>query len=246
MKKILLAVLSAMFVILPFLSTTAFAESKKQTEESSETAKLKYLLYLPKDYKKTGKPTPLMLFLHGMGERGDNLDDIEKNGPPKLIESGKKFPFIVVSPQCPGTEWWNIDKLKNLLDDVMKKYNVDKDRIYLTGLSMGGFGTWAFAARNPELFAAIVPICGGGNPKDADKLKVLPIWIFHGAKDTTVKPEKSEEMYKALKDAKAKEVEYTVYPNAGHDAWTETYNNDKVYDWLMKHTKSGGAKEQKK
>ena len=121
-----------MFVILPFLSTTAFAESKKQTEESSETAKLKYLLYLPKDYKKTGKPTPLMLFLHGMGERGDNLDDIKKNGPPKLIESGKKFPFIVVSPQCPGTEWWNIDKLKNLLDDVMKKYNVDKDRIYLT------------------------------------------------------------------------------------------------------------------
>ncbi|OGV38954.1 MAG: phospholipase [Lentisphaerae bacterium GWF2_49_21] len=201
------------------------------------------MLYLPKDYKKTGTSSPLMIFLHGMGERGEYLESIKKVGPPKLIESGKEIPFIVVSPQWPDKSGWKADKLKSLFDDVVSKYNVDKDRVYLTGISMGGFGTWTFATSNPELFAAIVPICGGGNPKEADKIKNLPIWIFHGAKDVTVKPERSEEMYKALQKAGAKEVKLTIYPNAGHDSWSETYNNDEVYNWLLKQKKTSAKKQ---
>ena len=118
------------------------------------------------------------------------------------------------------------------MDDIAAKYRVDKDRIYLTGLSMGGFGTWSLAAAHPERFAAIVPICGGGNPADAAKLKNLPIWVFHGAKDPVVPPERSESMVKAIKAAGGN-VKLTVYPDAGHDAWTATYENPELYRWLF-------------
>jgi len=144
-----------------------------------------------------------------------------------------------VSPQAPQ-RGWQAETLNGLLDDVLAHYKVDKDRVYVTGLSMGGFGTWALAAAHPEKFAAIVPICGGGNPADATKIKDLPIWIFHGAKDTVVPPSRSEAMEKALKEAGAKEVKYTLYPDAGHDSWTKTYENPEVWEWLLKHKRNGG------
>ena len=127
-------------------------------------ADLKYLLHLPKDYNSTGKPFPMIVFLHGAGERGDNLDQVKAWGIANIVEHDSNFPFIVVSPQCPADLWWllKIQELKGFIDEMKTKYNVDKSRVYLTGLSMGGFATWALAAQYPNDFAAIAPVCGGG------------------------------------------------------------------------------------
>jgi predicted peptidase len=207
-------------------------QEKSFEKEVIVKVKTKYLLYLPGGYESDKKEWPLILFLHGAGESGDDLAKVKVHGPPKLIENKKMdFPCIVVSPQS-ARGGWNVDTLTALLDDLAAKYRVDKDRVYLTGLSMGGFGTWSLAAAHAERFAAIVPICGGGNPADAARLKDLPIWVFHGAKDTTVPPERSERMVKALKEA-GSNVKFTVYPDAGHDSWTATYDDPELYRWLF-------------
>ena len=197
---------------------------------------MKYLLYLPKDYDQK-MSWPLILFLHGAGERGDDLDLVKKHGPPKLIEAGKEFPFIVVSPQCPGDKWWEPFELTVLLDDIVEKYRVDKDRIYVTGLSMGGFGTWVLAAYSPERFAALVPICGESDPRLAKRFAHVPVWVFHGAKDPVVPLERSERMVEALKK-NGGNVKFTVYPWAGHDSWTEAYDDEQLYEWLLQQKRT--------
>ena len=156
------------------------------------------------------------------------------HGPPKLVEKRKDFPFVVVSPQCPSGKWWNVEQLKSLVDQVVAKYQVDSTRIYVTGLSMGGYGTWSLAAAYPNRFAACAPICGGGDVKTAEALKGTPLWVFHGAKDTAVPLKKSEEMVEAIKAAGG-DVKLTVYPEAGHDSWTESYNNPELYRWFLSH-----------
>jgi predicted peptidase len=194
-------------------------------------SKLDYLLSLPAEYSQSRKSWPLVLFLHGAGESGKDLNKVKTHGPPKIVEAKGPFPFILVSPQCP-TRGWNPDVLNALLDAVIKQYRVDKNRVYLTGLSMGGYGTWALATAHPEKFAAIAPICGGGDPADAKKLAKLPIWVFHGAKDPTVPIKRSEEMVEALNAAGA-HPKFTVYPEAEHDSWTATYDNPEFYQWLL-------------
>jgi len=194
-------------------------------------AKMDYLLFLPQGYEQSKQTWPLMLFLHGAGESGTDMAKVKTHGPPKIVETKPDFPFILVSPQSAG-RGWNNDTLNALLDDVIRNYRVDKSRVYLTGLSMGGFGTWSLAAAHPEKFAAIVPICGGGNTADAKKLATLPIWVFHGAKDPTVPVQRSREMVEAIKAAGGN-VKFTEYPEAGHDSWTETYNNPELYTWLL-------------
>lgn len=209
----------------------------------TKTLSCKYLLFLPESYGKKKQVWPMLLFLHGAGERGNDLKKVKKHGPPKIVQKRKDFPFIVVSPQCPKDGWWTnkVEVLINLLDDIVAKYNVDTERIYLTGLSMGGYGTWALAAEYPERFAAIAPICGGGNRIMAFRLKDFPVWVFHGAKDNVVPLKQSEEMVNAIK-ARGGDAKLTVYPNAGHDSWTETYNNKELYDWFLKHRKASKAK----
>lgn len=227
-------------------ASSAFAadpEPGKQVEQTLKSEKvdggtLDYLLFVPNPSKGNQKP-PLILFLHGAGERGNgNLPLVKKHGPPKNVESNPDFPFVVISPQCPTGKWWTDDNLQTMLleliDKIETEQQTDSSRVYLTGLSMGGFGSWKLAAAHPERFAAIVPICGGGEPADAKSLAKLPIWVFHGAKDTAVPLKRSEEMVEAVKEAGGN-IEFTVYPEAGHDSWTETYNNPKLYDWLMKH-----------
>ncbi len=210
---------------------TAIQQEKHFAAEIKVTAKLDYLLFLPEGYESSRKKWPLMLFLHGAGESGTNLAKVKTHGPPKLVETKPDFPFIVVSPQSRG-RGWDPETLNALLQDVMRQYRVDSDRVYLTGLSMGGFGTWALGAAHPEKFAALVPICGGGNPADAPKLAKLPIWVFHGAKDPVVPLQRSQDMVQAVKAAGG-EVKFTVYPEAGHDSWTEAYNDPELYKWLL-------------
>lgn len=193
--------------------------------------RLGYLLYLPRDYDKE-KSWPLMLFLHGAGERGDDLELVKKHGPPKLIAAGKDFPFIVVSPQCPKGRWWEPMELVALLDEISGKYKVDPDRIYVTGLSMGGFGSWRLAAYAPERLAAIAPICGGGETYWTKEFAHLPVWAFHGAKDTGVPLERSQAMVDALKRSGG-EPKFTIYPDAGHDSWTAAYDDPELYKWLL-------------
>lgn len=199
----------------------------------------RYLLYLPERYE-SQTCWPLVLFLHGAGERGDDLERVKKHGPPKLIAQGKQFPFIVLSPQCPGDRWWDIEMLIGLLDTIERDYKVDRDRIYVTGLSMGGFGTWALACAQPDRFAAIAPICGGGEPKDVGRIRHLPTWVFHGDADTVVAFARSQEMVDSLKAA-GSSVKFTVYPGVGHDSWTETYDSPALYEWFLSHRR-GEAK----
>ena len=216
-------------------------------------AKSSYLLFLPEGYEARGKKQwPLILFLHGAGERGANLKKVAVHGPPKIVKSRPDFPFIVVSPQCPEGEHWQNDVLLALLDEVVAKYKVDPKRVYLTGLSMGGFGTWSLGLSNPERFAAIAPICGGGDiitilladPKKQSALKTLPVWAFHGGKDPVVHLEESERMVNALKHF-GSDAKLAVYPEAGHDSWTETYNNKELYDWFLKHERESASTKKK-
>jgi predicted peptidase len=205
------------------------------------SVKTRYLLSLPDGYHRSRTRWPLMLFLHGAGECGSNLDAVAVHGPPKLVATGKQnFPFVLVSPQCPCGEWWNnklqIEALGKLLDDIIARYRIDRKRIYVTGLSMGGFGTWSLAARFPRRFAAIAPICGGGNPAEAAKIAHVPAWVFHGAKDELVPMKLSQDMVKALRKAGGK-PKFTVYPKAGHDSWSATYDNPALYAWLLKQSR---------
>ena len=202
------------------------------------TMEMDYLLYLPKDYGTLEKQWPLMIFLHGAGERGSHLNKVKSHGPPKRVAAGKDLPFIIAAPQCPAGGWWPnlIEHVMALIDEVVERYHVDPSRIYLTGLSMGGYGTWAIASTHPERFAAIVPICGGGQPYLAKNLRHVPVWAFHGAKDPVVPLERSQEMVKAVLKAGGS-AKLTVYPQAKHDSWTETYNNDELYEWFLSHSK---------
>ncbi len=219
--------------------TETIAE-ERQTEESvkiSDELTTEYWAYKPKDYDTKDK-WPLMLFLHGAGERGDNLAAVKKHGPPKLVDVGKDFPFIVISPQCKTGKRWLPEDLSKLLDEVESKYKVDKSRVYLTGLSMGGYGSWALAAHAPERFAAVSPICGGGD-ETAVPEKIgskVPVWVFHGAKDRVIPLSQSENIVKGFKD-RGVDVKFTVYPEAGHDSWTESYDNEELYEWFMSHSK---------
>jgi predicted peptidase len=201
---------------------------------------LDYLLFLPEAYATdASKKWPLILFLHGAGERGSDLGKVKVHGPPKIVEKKKDFPFVVVSPQCPGNGWWDSFALNALLDDVLAKYRIDPARVYLTGLSMGGFGTWDLASRHPERFAAIAPICGGGSPMAVFRLRDMPVWVFHGDKDPLVPVKLSDDIVDAFKKAGA-DIKYTRYEGVGHDAWTQTYDNPELYTWFLAHERKPG------
>jgi len=196
---------------------------------------IRYLLYLPDGYGADPDATwPLLLFLHGSGERGEDLGLVRPFGPPSRIERGEDLPFIVVAPQCPAEEHWEPDTLGALLDRVCATHRVDRDRVYLTGLSLGGLGTWATAAAYPDRFAAIAPICAPSLWCDYRGLASLPIWCFHGARDPSVPVSESHEMVRRIDEAGGS-VRLTVYEDAAHDSWTRTYENPEFYTWLLEH-----------
>lgn len=203
-----------------------------------------YLLFVPKSYDASGDRWPLILFLHGLGECGNgNLDKVKVHGPPKIVQQQAEFPFVVISPQCPRPKnhyraAWQQDQLVQLVDQVVGQLHVDRRRVYVTGLSMGGYGTWRLAATYPDRFAAAVPICGGGKPAFAKALAKLPIWCFHGARDNVVPVSQSEEMVAAVKAAGGN-AKLTIYPKAGHNSWTATYDNPELYKWLLAQRRDG-------
>ena len=179
------------------------------------------------------------MFLHGSGERGDNLELVKKHGPPKLIAAGQNFPAIIVTPQVASHQIWNPHGVKALTDEIMHTHQVDPDRVYLTGISMGGFGTWETAMEYPDTWAAIMPICGGTGVRFvmAERIRRIPEWIFHGAKDPVVDPAFSTRMHGLLTKLGAP-VKLTLYPEAQHDCWTVTYDNPEVWKWLFEQRRT--------
>lgn len=219
-------------------------QSRHSLERSIDgTVRVRYLLFLPRDYDpKRRTRWPLLLFLHGAGERGSDLSKVAVHGPPKVVERQPDFPFILVSPQCEAGQIWSNEVLMPLIDEVMGKHRVHPGRVYLTGLSMGGYGVWNLALSYPERFAAVAPICGGADvlkilladPKKLRALRSLGVWAFHGAKDPVVPVDESERVIRALRQA-GNQARLTIYPEAAHDSWTETYDNPEVYRWLLSH-----------
>lgn len=208
---------------------------KQQKCTIERVTRLGYLLFLPQGYSANpDQRWPLILYLHGAGERGDDLELVKIHGIPKIVEQQPDFPFITVSPQCPGESWWweHHLMLKALLEEILARYDVDETRVYLTGNSMGGFGAWSLSIAYPEMFAAIAPICGGGIAGFAPALKNVPVWAFHGAEDDVVNPEISQQMVDALR-ACGGDVKFTLYPQVGHDSWTQTYDNPELYEWFL-------------
>ena len=204
------------------------------------TFQMEYLLFLPESYAQSNNQKfPLIFFLHGAGERGSDLDSVKRHGIPKIVETNPDFPFIAVSPQCPEDSWWTseLHTINGLIEEIVEKYQVDTSRIYLTGLSMGGFGTWSLASMYPERFAAIAPVCGGGEVRQILRsLLEMPIWTFHGQKDDVIPFSRSEEIVTALKKH-GSSIKFTIYPEAGHDSWTKTYDNPELYKWFLKHSR---------
>jgi predicted peptidase len=203
----------------------------------TQTVRLDYLLYFPPGYESdVNQRFPLILFLHGAGERGNDLELVKLYGLPHHLETGHDLPFIVVSPQCPEDSHWtlHIAALNALLTEVIARYQVDESCIYLTGLSMGGAGTWMLAGAHPERFAAIAPICARIVPLPLPRFLNLPVWAFHGDADEIVPVSEAQRTANAI-NALGGKVQLTVYPGVGHDSWSQTYNNPELYNWFLSH-----------
>jgi len=224
-----------LFLTAPYMANAAETPPAGQQQpahlERRLDVEMNYLLYLPQDYDQQAK-WPLLLFLHGGGERGDDLELLKIHGPPKLIAAGKQFPMIVVSPQCLQDQRWQSVTLLALLDDLCEKYKVDQERIYVTGISMGGFGLWALAFDAPNRFAALAPICGGGETFWVESIKHIPVWAFHGELDEGVPVRRSQEMIDALKQEGA-DPKLTIFPGIGHISWPAVYDDPAFYEWLL-------------
>jgi len=220
---------------------TGFIDKKYKDKDGKE---IPYVVFVPLDYK-GDKATPVILFLHGAGETkpakdGKGKMPVEVGIGPAIKKREKTFPFITIIPQAQTRGWQfegpNAKMALGMLEAVEKEYKTDPKRTYLTGLSMGGFGTWSIATAMPDKWAAIVPICGRGDPMKAEKLKDMPIWCFHGDNDTSVNVSGSRDMIEAIKKAGGS-PKYTEYPGVGHDSWTKAYDTDELYEWLLKQTK---------
>ncbi|AKA35892.1 alpha/beta hydrolase-fold protein [Flagellimonas lutaonensis] len=254
------------FCLIIALLTTALAMSQepspyKKKVFESERGTMPYRLLLPEDYDAT-KKYPLVLFLHGSGERGNDNEAQLVHGSGLFLKEDvrKKYPAIVVFPQCAANdswakvdvkgEWGNrefvffddaeptraMELLEELIDYLKDQYPIDSKRMYVGGLSMGGMGTFELVRRNPRTFVAAFPICGGANPEIAKKLRKTAWWVFHGKADNVVPPKYSTQMVRALEDVGA-EVRYSLYPDVGHDSWTNTFAEPDLLSWLFSRSK---------
>ena len=231
------------------------AEARGEMKRVVAGQRLHYLLHTPIGEKPT-TGWPLLLFLHGYGECGSDLDKVKKHGPPKLVDTNATLQgCVLVSPQCPRDSWWRVATLHALLEEVISnRGDIDRRRLYVTGLSMGGYGIWSLISRHPSYFAAVVPICGGGDPLrlpanrppvkvgiknefdpiGLNRARKLPVWTFHGSRDGSVPIGETQLLVRSLKAAGSDQVRFTVYPRAGHvEAWQRAYRDPKVWKWLF-------------
>lgn len=206
------------------------------------TFDLHYLLFLPAGFKKHGaQKYPLLIFLHGSGEAGDDLAKVKVHGPPMFVESRPDFPFIVASPQSPSDEIFDPGALDAMLDELLERFPVDPSRVYLTGLSLGGEWTYGWASLRPDRFAAIAPVSGRWTAAVDCRLKYVAVWAFHGATDDVVPLAEDQAMVDAINGCGG-DARITVYPDTGHDAWTQAYATEELYTWLLAHRRYRGTR----
>lgn len=193
---------------------------------------LRYLLWTPAPATKPAAGWPLVIFMHGSGERGEDLAEVKTNGPPMYAAQGRQFPFVLVAPQLPEHRRWDVDEIELLRADLVKRLPIDPDRVLVTGLSLGGHGAWDYAAEYPDRVAAIAPVCGMGDIRRARRVARVPVWAFHGALDDQVPIAGDQAMVNAVR-ALGGNVRFTIYPEVGHNAWDTAYADAALYDWLM-------------
>jgi predicted peptidase len=227
--------------VLLLCSLTVYPQASEQRKSFSTVLRrretLQYIVSLPRQYIESSQRWPVILYLHGAGDRGDNLDLVKRQGPPYQAEHELEFPFIVVSPQLPTTEdvWAPYDRaLIRLMEYVLGHYRADRSRIYLTGISMGGMATWLLAKENPGYFAAIVPLAGWTDLAWAPTLSRIPVWVFHGAKDDVVPVSMSEKMVDALRAAGG-DPKFTLLTDMNHGIGPTVWNRKDLYDWMLQH-----------
>lgn len=228
---------SIRFILCGLFILPGVIHAQKGTQQemglSQTDAPYGYYEYLPEGYSPQEGSVPLIIFLHGLGEIGDGEQDLWKlkaHGPHKMIEQGADFPAVILSPQ--SVSWWDIPKIGAFVDWVFLHYRVDTTRLYVTGLSMGGGGVWLYARDFPHRPAAIVPICGAADPSQPENLADIPTWAFHNVGDPTVDVELTYGWINGIRAAGGT-PKLTIYPVQGHDAWTETYHNQEVWDWMF-------------
>ena len=210
-------------------------ESNALDATLSRHVHLPYRVWLPQGYE-ASKAWPAIVFLHGSGERGTDLSFVERNGPPRyVLEHG--LPFVVIAPQLPEGATWSADAISALLDRALADYRIDTTRVYLTGLSMGAYGAYELAIAEPSRFAALLTVSGAGNPVEVCRLRELPVWIVHGAKDDVIPISWGREMARRLENCKG-DVRLTIDPDSGHDAWTKVYEDPATYEWFLAHRRA--------
>ncbi len=209
---------------------------EKRYFDSKYIGKLGYLLHIPENLPEENRK--LMIFLHGAGERGNDLEVVKANGVPKLLDEGKDIPAVIICPQCPSDIVWTniIFAVKELIDATVEEFNIDKNLITITGISMGGFGTWEMGITYPEMFAAIAPVCGGGMSWRTALLRDVPVWAFHGDCDNVVPIKNSLEMVDAV-NANGGNAKLTIFHGVEHNSWTPAYRETTVIDWLLSKRK---------
>lgn len=200
-----------------------------------------YQLFIPRAVSQNPDKTdwPLMIFLHGSGERGSDIARVKVHGPPKHADMNPDFPFILISPLLPAEQDWDLAKLDAILDNALKTLPVDPDRVYLTGLSRGGHATWRWGAAEPGRFAALAPVAGRGDTATACALKDMPVWALHGDRDDVVEPEGSFAMARAIRACGGHVSRLTIYPDLGHNAWDPAYADPQLYLWLLSQHRAG-------
>lgn len=196
---------------------------------------ISYRTYFPEGYSGKSARFPMLFFMHGAGETGTDLDLLERATLPRFIKEGLELPFVTVCPQC--VEMWDVRILGPLLDEVIDRFNVDPARVYITGSSMGGQGTWMLANAAADRVAAIAPICPSFTLIDPGNFRGLPVWVFHGAMDSVVPIEETDRMIALLRNAGC-DVKFTEYPDLDHDVWTPAYHGPELWQWMLSHRKA--------
>jgi predicted peptidase len=238
---ILLVSLFDVVVAQPMQQAEIHQEEKSFVRKSNIAFSGQYWIYLPDGYaERTTQNWPVLLYLHSSDARSEDLQKVKQEGMPFVLRSGTKIPFIVVAPLCAPDEWWDsrwsIENLNVLLDEVIGSYRVDANRIYLTGWSMGGAGSWKLASSFPARFAAVAPIAGKSQLKYVLPLRNTPVWAFHGDKDSVVPVAESQKMVDALNKIGG-DARLTVFSNSNHDVWSQVYNDPLFFSWLLQHSK---------
>lgn len=236
MKRLIVA-FASMLLALPVFS-------QMENIKGKVTNGYDFIVNLPDGYEQAKDTLPLLIFLHGKSLSGSNLEVVKRYGVIDAIERKRKIPAVVIAPQCPRGSSWNPDKLLNVLNYIQKTYRYDTNRVYLTGMSMGGYGVFNFAGKYPEKFAAAFALCGGGNPKDACRLSTIPLWVGHGQRDVAVRHSESVKMVEAIRacENKGSLLRFSSYPDLDHGDMAQVFHMDEHYRWLFQFSRKDSLK----